>query len=106
MAMRNLIGDETDKLRKQVDSIFNATRTTREEMRRHRMLMEGNIWNTKEPEFQGFEKSDIQYNIIFSTIQSLVPLMTDNRPITRVNAKFPFLEKLAETLNNVTKYAW
>lgn len=95
-----------DSLRKKIDSIFTATQKTRDDMRRFRRLFEGDLWVLSEPEFDAFEKSNIQLNTVFSTIESIIPLITDNRPITQVVPRFPFMQKVSEALNNVTKYAW
>ena len=98
--------NEVQQIRKQVDSVFTATKKIRDEMKRHRALYCGDLWNLKEPEFDSFDKSSVQWNILYANVEAVAPLITDNRPIARVNADSPFLQKIADTLNNVTKYAW
>lgn len=98
--------DDIDAIRDQVDRVFTATHATRKEMLRHRRLFEGDLWNLNEPEFDSFDKSGVQYNVLFSTIQQVAPLLMDNRPRARVIPKWPFMSRPAEALNNVLKYAW
>jgi len=96
-----------DSLRTTVDNIFTATKKTRDNMRRYRRLFLGDLWDKEKEEFFGNgDKSEAQYNLIFATIQSVAPMVTDNRPITTVSPKYPFMEKLGMALNNVAKYAW
>jgi len=107
MASKSWNGDtDTDALRSEIDRIFIATRDTRQEMLRHRKLFEGKLWNLDEPEFDSWDKSQVQFNILFSTIQQILPLLSDNRPIARVIPRWPFMSRLSEVLNNVLKYAW
>lgn len=95
------------KLRDTVNSIFTATKKTRDNMQRWRNLFLGDMWNKESDwDFGSKKRSDVQYNTIFAAIQAVAPMVTDNRPITRVSPKFPFLEKLGIALNNVTKYMW
>jgi len=98
--------DDIDKIREKVDKVFVATRSTREEMLRHRRLFEGNLYDVDQPEFDSYDKSTVQYNILFSTIQQIAPLLLDNRPIPRVIPRWPFMTKLANVMNNIVKYAW
>lgn len=98
--------DKLKTLRTKVDDIFNSTKKVRAQMTRNLELFEGNLWDTDQPEFEGYERSQAQYNTIFSSIQSVAPMVTDNRPITRVAPRFPWMEKMGQTLNHVTKYLW
>lgn len=95
------------KLVSKVDGIFAATKQQREKMRRHRKLFEGDLWNKGSEEYFGTRtRSDAQYNIIFATIETLAPLLTDNRPITMVKPKFAYMEKIGIRLNHAAKYVW
>lgn len=98
--------DKLKNLRTKVDDIFNSTKKVREQMGRNLELFEGNLFDTDQPEFAGMERSTAQYNTIFSAIQSVAPMVTDNRPITRVAPRHPWAQKLGVTLNHVTKYFW
>ena len=101
--------DDWKKLKEQIDAIFETTKPTRKEMQRNAALYAGQLWNDRDPdswEFSRPGRSDIQYNLVFATIESMAPLVTDNRPKTRVAPVYPFMEKIGATLNNVTKYMW
>jgi len=98
--------DKLKTIRTRIDDIFNNTKDVRETMTRNLELFEGKLWNKSDSEFEGEDRSEIQYNTIFSAIQSVAPMVTDNRPITRVAPRFPWMEKLGATLNDVIKYMW
>lgn len=98
--------DKLETIRSKIDDIFTTTKPVRDKMSENLDLFEGKLWNKNDEEFQGQDRSEIQYNTIFSSIQSVAPMVTDNRPITRVAPKFPWLEKPAIALNDVMKYLW
>ena len=101
--------DEWKKAKDQIDAIMETTKPVRKEMQRNAALYAGQLWNKSDPDSWEFSRpgaSDIQYNLIFATVESIAPLVTDNRPKTRVAPVYPFMEKLGVTLNNVTKYMW
>lgn len=109
MAFWNKSSTKEDKLktmRSRIDAIFTTTKPVRDQMSRNLELFEGNMWQKDDIEFRGERRSEIQYNTIFSSIQSVAPMVTDNRPITRVATEFPWMEKLGRALNHVTKYLW
>lgn len=98
--------DKLKEIRSRIDEIFETTKPVRDQMTHNLELFEGNLWNKSDVEFQGHQRSDAQYNTIFSAIQSVAPMVTDNRPITRVAPRFPWMEKLGVALNHMTKYFW
>ena len=84
-------------------------------MRRGRELYEGGLWHREGqisdsalfPDRPGAEGRNVaQYNTIYAIIQQIAPMVTANRPVTKVAPKFPFLWKLGESLNNALKYSW
>lgn len=93
-----------------INKIFEQTESVRKDMEDDLELFRGNVWRTgagdAELDFKLPGKSDVQFNIVFSTIQAMAPLITDNRPIPHVSAEVPFLDKIAQRLNGATKYAW
>lgn len=94
-----------------VDKVFTDTKAERDKMRHGRKLYEAGVWNESDKEFfpdrgNGEGKSVPQYNTIFSVIRQIAPMVTANRPITKVAPKFAYMWKMGETLNHVLKYAW
>jgi len=98
--------DKLKTIKGKIDDIFTTTKPVREQMTRNLELFEGKMWKTDDEEFQGENRSQVQYNTIFAAIQSVAPMVTDNRPITRIAPRFPWMEKIGVTLNHVTKYLW
>lgn len=101
--------DEWKKWKEEIDNIMETTKPVRKEMQRNAALYAGQLWNDSDPDSWEFSRpgaSDVKYNMIFATVESLAPLVTDNRPKTRVAPVYPFMEKIGITLNNATKYVW
>ncbi|KKM00989.1 hypothetical protein LCGC14_1798940, partial [marine sediment metagenome] len=74
-------------------------------------LYEGGLWNVTDdelfPDRPGAEGRNVaQYNTIYALIQQIAPMVTANRPVSKVAPKFPHLWKLGESLNHVLKYSW
>ena len=91
------------KIKKVVDRIFNDTSETRRKMTRYLKEYRGQWWDEKELKQQD---SKVFVNYVFSTAMSTAPLLTDNRPTWRVNAKMPFLQKAADLYNKCLEYLW
>lgn len=101
--------DAWAKAVEQIDAIMDTTKPVRKEMQRNAALYAGQLWDNSDPdnyEFSRPGKSGVQFNLIFATVESIAPLVTDNRPKTRVAPIYPFMEKIGVVLNNVTKYLW
>jgi len=98
-------------LREAIDKVFTDTKAERDEMRHGRALYEAGMWNKQDIEFfpdrgNGEGKNLVQYNTIFSVIRQIAPMVTSNRPITKVAPRFSYMWKMGETLNHCIKYAW
>ena len=96
-------------LKKEIDAIMDTTKPVRKEMKRNAALYAGELWKDNDPdtwEFYAPGKSDVQFNMAFATVESIAPLVTDNRPKARVAPVYPFMEKVGITLNNALKYIW
>lgn len=91
------------KIKKSVDRIFEDTAETREDMNRYLKEFRGEWWDEKKLKS---EDSEIFVNFVFSTTMSVAPLLTDNRPIWRVNARMPYLQRVAELYNICLEYLW
>ena len=50
--------------------------------------------------------SKVQVNYIFSNIQALCPLLTDNKPIWHIRAEEPVFQNLANLYNKAGEYLW
>ena len=101
--------DKWKKAKSEIDAIMETTKPTRKEMQRNAALYAGQLWNDTEPDTWEFSRpgtSKVQFNLIFATVESVAPLVTDNRPVTRVAPTYPFMEKMGIALNNATKYMW
>lgn len=96
---------EVAKHKKVIDRIFTDTSDTREEMSRYLKEYRGEWWDEKEVK-DANNDSQIFVNYIFSTTMSIAPLLTDNRPTWRVNARKPYMERMAEIYNACLEYLW
>jgi hypothetical protein len=96
--------DETWKsLKETVDKIFECTDADRKAMQSNLDFYNGKIWNVGE-----LRKDDSRavHNLVFSTIQSIAPTLTDNRPIWHVVSRYPVMQNLANSYDAASKYAW
>ena len=95
--------EEWENVKAVVDQIFEDTKDRRKEMTDYLKLYRGKIWNMEQLDE---EDSRIMYNMIFTTISSIAPLVTDSKPISSVVPKFPFLQNMAEKYTLALKYGW
>jgi hypothetical protein len=93
------------KHKKVIDRIFNDTSTHREQMTRYLKEYRGEWWNDREVT-DANNDSKVFVNYVFSTTMSIAPLLTDNRPTWRVNARKPYMERMAEIYNACLEYLW
>ena len=93
------------KHKKVIDRIFVDTSDTREEMSRYLKEYRGEWWDEKEVK-DANNDSQVFVNYVFSTTMSIAPLLTDNRPTWRVNARKPYMERMAEIYNACLEYLW
>lgn len=95
--------DEWKRLMKVVDVIFEQTEDSRKQMDQNMENFNGRIF--KEDELKSYDPRAF-INMIFSTIQSIAPMLTDNPPIWTVVARKPHLARLAGVYNNALTYTW
>ena len=95
--------EEWKRLMKVVDVIFEQTQTSRDQMQQNMENFTGKIF--KESELKDYEPRAF-INMVFSTIQSIAPMLTDNPPIWNVTARKAHLARLAGVYNNALKYTW
>lgn len=93
-----------------VKQVRKDTKKVRDKMTRSLRLFEGDMWDMEQEDFKDADKengrSGIMYNVLFAIVQQIAPMVTANRPITRLAPRKPFLWKLGEKLNHVLKYSW
>ena len=97
--------DEKDwkKLKSVVDDIFRDTQKERKAMTTNLKAFKGDIW--EKDKLKDYD-SRAQANMVFSTIETLAPLLTDNSPITHLIPKDAYMERVGWMYNNALKYAW
>ena len=104
---RSAENKEWKNIKEVVDSYFESTKSERDKMTRYYDQFKGEIWNDEAMKSKGIEnKSKAFINLIFSTVQSIAPMLTDSRPITSVIPRQPYMEKMAWKYNKGLEYAW
>lgn len=101
--------EEWKELKDIVDAIFKDTKEERDKMSRHLNQFEGKVWDEEaisSDDAAERYKSRAHINMLFSTIEQIAPMLTDNKPITHVIPRLPFFEKLAWKYNKLFDYLW
>ena len=94
----------TTKLKTAVDKIFRDTQPQRDKMDRYLKEFSGQWWDE---DAKGYSQdSHVFVNYLFSTVMSIAPLLTDNRPAWSVRARKPFMQKLVDTYSLCLDYLW
>jgi len=97
------------KLKDQIDKIYKSEEVSARRKKMARFLSEYNgVWWKNEDGGDALEphESRAAINYVFSTISSLVPLLTDNRPIWNVIARRAYEQSAADLYNNALEYLW
>lgn len=91
------------KLKDSVDKTLENTQEKRDKMKRFLKQFKGQWWND-----EALDKSDSRAfaNLIFATIQSIAPLLTDNRPKWDVFARKYYMQSLARLYSDALEYLW
>ena len=92
------------KLKAAVDKIFTDTQSKRDQMGRYLKEFSGEWWDAKE--LAKSQDSRVFVNYLFSTVMSIAPLLTDNRPTWSIRAEKPFMQKLVDTYSMCLEYLW
>ena len=92
------------KLQGSIDKIFTDMKETHREMERYLREYTGKWWDEKETG----DKSDskVVINMLFSSVMTIAPLLTDNRPIWAVRARKPYMQKIADLYSLCLEYLW
>ena len=91
------------KLSGRVDSIFKENEKVIGVMDRHMKRYKGEWWNTDKLDEND---SKVHANYIFSTVETVAPLLTDNRPIWSVRARQSFMQNHLESFSIALEYLW
>ena len=86
------------------DKEYNSTVYVerRKKMNEWLELYEAKLWKDDLDE----NESRVQVNYIFSNIQAICPLLTDNKPIWHIRAAEPVFQNLANLYNKAGEYLW
>lgn len=102
--------EQHKKLLDTCKTIIRDNQKEYDRMERNLKVYEGNLWNTEDSEFirrdMANGRSEVQVNLPFANIEQTAPLVTANRPKTKVVPKYPFLEPMGVAINDVIKYVW
>ncbi len=93
------------KLKSAVDKIFDDTRKKRDEMTRYLRQYKGEWWDREDLQEHPHE-SKVFVNYLFSTVMSVAPLLTDNRPQWSIRARKPFMQKIYNLYSLCLQYLW
>jgi hypothetical protein len=93
------------KLQVVIDGIMDGeeTKKARDDMSRYLKMFKGEWWNEKKLS-DGDTK--VAMNYVFSTVSTIAPLLTDNRPQWSVRARKPFLQPIIEGWKLASEYLW
>lgn len=91
------------KLKEAVDKTLDNTKEKRQEFKRFLKQFKGKWWNE-----ENLDPSDSRAfaNLIFSTIQAIAPLLTDNRPKWDVVARKYYFQRVAQVYSDALEYLW
>jgi len=90
------------KLKGSVDKIFNDMNPMHKEMERYLKEYMGQWWGETESK----SDSKVIINMFFSSVMTIAPLLTDNKPIWAVRARKPFMQKPADMYSICLEYLW
>lgn len=95
--------EEWQKKKQAIDKIFKNTQDRRDQMTKDLENYRGKIWNEKTR-----KKSSTRaiYNLLFTTVSAIAPLITDSKPKTRVVPVAPYHQKVTWAYNNAINYAY
>lgn len=88
-----------------IDKIMDSpeNKSVRDDMSRYLKMFKGEWWN-EDKLSDGDTK--VAMNYVFSTVSTIAPLLTDNRPQWSVRARKPFLQNYIEGWKLASEYLW
>jgi len=99
------LGQEYKGMMVAFNKVYNSDdyRERRKKMDHWLELYEGKLWNEDELESTD---SEVQINYIFSNVETLCPLLTDNKPKWSIRARAPVFQNLANIYSKALEYLW
>lgn len=94
------------KLRKLVNSVYNSetNKKIRKDMDRYLKYFTGQYW--KDEELKDKTQSGVTANFVFSTIMTIAPMLTDNKPKWTIRARKPHMQRVADVYKNTGDCLW
>jgi hypothetical protein len=86
-----------------IDRIFKDTEDRRKAMTKNLKAFRGEIWDKSK--LKSWDSSAV-YNLLFTTVSSVAPLITDSKPISIVVPREPWNAPLAEAYTEALAYEW
>lgn len=96
-------GFKFKRLQNVIDKMFEDTKDERDEMSRFLKRYKGEWWDKASLKDTD---STIVANLLFSTVMTIAPLITDNRPIWSIRSRKPYLQNYFDGLSLVLEYLW
>lgn len=96
---------KVSKLRDMVDRVYFSEeyKARRKKWRRYLKEYRGEWWNEQE---MGVNDSKVVFNLLFSTVETNAPLLTDNKPIWTVLSRWPQHQKIADNYTAASRAMW
>jgi hypothetical protein len=98
---------ELDKLTKTCDKIFDSDEAKARRKKQDRFLKyyTGAYW-PQEPNDDEAKESEIHANLIFSTVMTIAPMLTDNKPIWSIRSRTPHFQPIADLYKAAGDSIW
>jgi hypothetical protein len=98
---------ELDKLKKTCDKIYESDeyKQRRKEQSRFLKYYTGRYWPIPKGDDES-KQSEIAANLIFSTVMTIAPMLTDNKPIWSIRARTPHYQPIANVYKAAGDSLW
>ena len=102
--VESTLSDEHQSFITYFDKVFESDeyKQRRKKMNNWLELYKAELWKDEIPEGE----SRVQVNYIFSAIQTLCPLLTDNKPVGYLRARAPLYQEMASLYRMAYDYSW
>jgi len=99
--------EELKKLVITCDKIYDSDeyKTRREEQNRFLLYYSGKYWPKQKNDDES-KKSEIFANLIFSTVMTIAPMLTDSKPIWNIRSRSPEYQPIAEVYKAAGDALW
>jgi hypothetical protein len=91
------------KLRVVVDQMFKDTDEDRQEMTRYLKRYKGEWWDKSKLKNTD---STVQANLFFSTVMTIAPLITDNKPVWAARSRKSYMQNYMDAYSIGLEYLW